>query len=265
MAITSFKRYELKFIITKEQFEKLIPILKIYMESDKYCKDDNFYGIYNIYYDTPDNYFIRHSLSKPNHKEKLRLRSYNANISQKDKVFLEIKKKTAGIVHKRRAEMTLEEAEKFIALGEKPKLDGYMANQVANELEYFFQNNVLVPSVFIGYNRMAFFGKDDKEFRVTFDKDILARREKLSLEYTPEGERLLDDDKYLMEIKISNAVPKWLATLLSELKIYSSGFSKYGAAYTKYCLEKSNTDYNLYRGNVIIFHNNAYCEYIKGR
>ncbi len=263
MAITSFKRYEIKFIITREQFEKLIPILKIYMESDKYCKDDNFYSIYNIYYDTPDNYFIRHSLSKPGHKEKLRLRSYSANISKEDKVFLEIKKKTAGIVHKRRAEMTLEEAERFAAFGEKPKLDGYMANQVSHELEYFFKNNILTPSVFIGYSRMAFFGKNDKEFRITFDKDILARKENLSLEYPPEGEMLLDEGKYLMEVKISNAVPKWLATLLSDLGIYPSGFSKYGAAYTKYCLEKSNTDYNLYKGNVIIFHNHAYYEHIK--
>ena len=49
MAIKSFKRFEKKFIITKEQYDKLIPILSDYMNLDKYCKLGENYNIYNIY------------------------------------------------------------------------------------------------------------------------------------------------------------------------------------------------------------------------
>ena len=37
MAIKSFKRFEKKFIITKDQYDKLTQILSDYMNLDKYC------------------------------------------------------------------------------------------------------------------------------------------------------------------------------------------------------------------------------------
>ena len=93
MAISTFKRYETKFMLTRIQFEALTTALQEYMIPDAYCTDGKLYTIYNIYYDTPDNQLIRHSLSKPYYKEKLRLRSYKQNAGENDKVYLEIKKK----------------------------------------------------------------------------------------------------------------------------------------------------------------------------
>ena len=93
MAIKSFRRFEKKFIITKEQYDELTQILSNYMNLDKYCREGKNYNIYNIYYDTLNNDVIRHSISKPYYKEKLRLRSYNTPTSLDDNVFLELKKK----------------------------------------------------------------------------------------------------------------------------------------------------------------------------
>ena len=76
MAIKSFKRYEKKFLINREQYDNLIPILLKYMDYDEYCKDGRNYSIYNLYYDTENDDVIRHSIYKPYYKEKLRLRSY---------------------------------------------------------------------------------------------------------------------------------------------------------------------------------------------
>ena len=55
MAIRSFKRFEKKFILTAEQYNKLLPILLDYMNLDKHCKVGENYNIYNIYYDTLNN------------------------------------------------------------------------------------------------------------------------------------------------------------------------------------------------------------------
>lgn len=84
------------------------------MNPDKYCKNNNTYSIYNIYYDTKNNDVIRHSISKPYYKEKLRLRSYKVPTNLDKKVFLELKKKIKGIVSKRRLSLTLGEAYDFI-------------------------------------------------------------------------------------------------------------------------------------------------------
>ncbi len=235
MAITTFKRFEMKFILSKEQFEQLQPGLLQYMNPDEYCKNGNNYSLYNIYYDTFDNKIIRASLSKPFHKEKLRLRSYTTPTSMNSKVYLELKKKTAGIVHKRRASMTLQEAYEFIEWGKRPAAISYMSRQIINELDYFLSRNEVFPAAYISYKRMAFFGKSDKEFRITFDSSITTRRNDLYLEKGSFGEQLLENGQYLMEVKISRSVPLWLAELLSDLKIYKTSFSKYGTEFKNYC------------------------------
>ncbi|MBP5582054.1 MAG: VTC domain-containing protein, partial [Ruminococcus sp.] len=82
MAINTFARKEIKFLLDMEQYNALAEEIHKYMEPDKYCVGGKEYGIYNIYYDTPDDFLIRESLSKPYYKEKLRLRSYYSPASE---------------------------------------------------------------------------------------------------------------------------------------------------------------------------------------
>lgn len=247
MAIKSFQRYEKKFILNETQYKKLLPILYEYMNEDKFCKNGENYNIYSIYYDTLDNQVIRHSINKPYYKEKLRLRSYKAPIEENDKVFLELKKKINGIVNKRRATLTLKEAYKFLEDRIRPKSLDFLNNQVLDEIEYYLNNNEVSPRVYISYSRKAFFGKNDKDFRITFDSNILSRRDNLSLQLGLYGENILPRDSYLMEVKILGAIPIWLSKTMSELKIYNTNFSKYGSEYVKYCL---NNNYNSRRKNI---------------
>jgi hypothetical protein len=67
---------------------------------------------------------------------------------------------------------------------------------------------------------------------VTFDENILARCEELSLSSEPWGEKLIDDGMVLMEIKTSGGIPLWMTNVLTQQKIYKNSFSKYGEAYT---------------------------------
>lgn len=234
MAITTFKRYEKKYLLDKEKYELLTERLLEYMNYDEHCLNGKDYTIYNIYYDTKDNKIIEHSLSKPYYKEKLRLRSYKPIKSKDDKVFLEIKKKINGIVSKRRVVLTLEQVNKLLEFGERPKLDDYMSNQVLDEIEYFLSRNKINPAVAIHYKRTAFFGKEDKDFRVTFDNHIMTRRYNLNLTAEDYGYDLLKEGERLMEVKILGAMPMWLSEILSDLSIFPIGFSKYGNEYRKY-------------------------------
>ena len=235
MAIKSFKRFEKKFILTAEQYNKLLPILLDYMNLDKHCKVGENYNIYNIYYDTLNNDVIRHSISKPYYKEKLRLRSYNIPNSLDDKVFLELKKKINGIVNKRRVVMTLGEVYEFLENRKKPIFDDYQNNQVLREIEYYLSKNKVHPNVYIGYSRKALFCKEDKDFRVTFDNEITARRNDLYLTSGCFGYDILGENKYLMEVKFLGSIPLWFTKILSDLKIYNTHYSKYGTEYMMYC------------------------------
>ena len=240
MAIKSFKRYEKKYILSQKQYEALIPKLLEYMNPDKYCKSGNTYNIYNIYYDTKNSDVIRHSISKPFYKEKLRLRSYKIPSNSEDIVFLELKKKINGIVNKRRVSLTLKEAYDFLNLGIRPLSNDYINNQVLNEIQYYLDNNKVYLAVNIGYTRKAYFGKDDNNFRLTFDSNIISRRNDLNLESGIFGEDILGENKYLMEVKILGAIPVWFTKILSELEIYNTHFSKYGNEFMSHCLNKQN-------------------------
>lgn len=233
MAIEVFNRYENKYMITDEQYHHLMKRLCVYMREDGYSEKNAFYCICNVYYDTEDSYLIRHSIDKPIFKEKLRLRSYGQK-SLDSKVFLEIKKKYNGIVNKRRTILTIQEANEFLTTKEKPDYKPYMNKQVIDEIEYFIHRYQVKPMLYLSYDRRAMFGIEDTDIRITFDTNIRHRRHDVGLEYGNYGDLLLDDGRWLMEIKLNRAAPLWLAKLLSEYKVYPTSFSKYGTEYRKH-------------------------------
>lgn len=235
MAIEVFNRYEKKYRISDACYRELRKRLLEYMEPDAHSRDGEFYTICNIYYDTVHNDLIRQSLEKPVYKEKLRLRSYGV-VSPEDKVFLEIKKKYKGLVNKRRTKLKLAEAYAFVESGTLPQYQPYMNLQVLNELQYLLKrmDMELKPALFLSYDRVAMFGKDNKDFRVTFDRNITTRRYDLGLHYGIYGDKLLAEDEWIMEVKIENAMPLWMTKLLSEFRIYPASFSKYGTEYARY-------------------------------
>lgn len=230
MAIEVFNRYEHKYMLDEQTYKAVMKILDSRMVLDSHNEDHEPYTISNIYYDTKDDYLIRNSLSKPSYKEKLRLRSYGM-ANENSIVFLEIKKKFDGIVNKRRTKLSLFEAYDFLATGVKPKYESYMNRQVLNELEYFLKIYDLCPKLYLAYDRIAYFEKDNDDLRISFDMNIRSRRYDLRLESGDFGERLLDDGLYMMEIKTSMAKPLWLTDLLTELGIKRNSFSKYGTEY----------------------------------
>ena len=230
-----FERKETKYLITYDQWNKLLIELRPYMELDQYGK----HLITNIYYDTPSWYLIRHSISKPLYKEKVRLRSYGVP-TKKDSVYLEIKKKFDGIVYKRRTKMQLKNAERFLA--RQNELESVNDNQKVREFESvlaFYPD--LEPAMYLSYKRLAYFGKLDNSIRITFDQEILYRTEDLSLSSGSYGEPILPENHLLMEIKICGAMPVWLARILSGQQIYPTKFSKYANGYQDYLKKQGET------------------------
>lgn len=232
MSDSVFNRYEIKFMVNQKAYEKIIKVLEQYMVPDEYSKDGGLYSICNIYYDTENDRLIRKSIEKPVYKEKIRLRSYGKP-DEDSFAFIEIKKKFKGNVNKRRITLPLREAVAYLDYGTMPEsIDNNL--QIFKEIEFMLQRYKPVPKVYISYDRRAYFGVDDRDLRVTFDTNIQTRRTDLNLTSGAYGKQLLAPGYWLMEVKISHAMPLWLSELLSENKIYKTSFSKYGMEYTSF-------------------------------
>lgn len=218
-----FKRYELKYMITTGCKDMIIDEMSPYMKGDSFGKST----VRNLYYDTDTFILARRSAEKPVYKEKLRLRSYS-RVSEKDNVFVELKRKYDDTVYKRRLHLPYNEA--VMWMNEKKRCGEQ--TQISSEVDYFlsFYDN-LRPVTFLSYDREAFYSRKDDGFRVTFDENILARTEDLSLSSEIYGKILTPQDTVLMEIKCAGAIPMWMVRILSRERIYKTSFSKYGTAY----------------------------------
>ena len=228
-----FKRKEIKYLLSREERNALLPILEAHMEPDAFAHS----SISNLYYDTPDFRMVRRSLEKPMYKEKLRLRSYGTP-KDTSTVFPEIKKKAMGIVYKRRISLPYQEAVSFLSGQQIPSTDMYdgTTRQIFHELDWMLASyENLSPRVFLSYERDSYKGVSDPSLRLTLDQDILFRTDRLDLREGAFGEAILLPDQTLMEVKISNAAPLWLAQALSEIGIFPMSFSKYGRAYERIC------------------------------
>ena len=220
---TVFKRYELKYLLTPEQKEKVLAAMQPYMKLDKYGRTT----MRNLYYDTDTYLLIRRSIEKPAYKEKLRIRSYS-QADDNNTVFVELKKKYQQVVYKRRISLPYTDAAAWLSREKHPDKH----TQIANEIDYFMEMyGTLHPTVFLSYEREAYYANDGSDFRVTFDDNILCRQDDLSLASDVYGTPILPEGKVLMEIKCSGGIPLWMTHVLSEEKIYKTSFSKYGTAY----------------------------------
>lgn len=237
MAIKTFKRYEYKYLIDESQYRAMLAALEKTATPDKYCVGGKTYGLYNLYCDTDCFDVIRHSVSKPNFKQKLRIRSYVPHPADTDTVFVELKKKFDGCVNKRRAVMTFLQAKTLIKTGKGHRTGDFLTDQVIYELERYLAQYRVYPRVSVSYQRSAFFLNEDKNIRITFDTQVKAAL------LGSEPEKLVPDGVYLMEIKINEKLPLWLIGVLSANKIYRRGFSKYGTYFNNYIAGK---DLKLY-------------------
>lgn len=218
-----FARHEIKFLVPGERFPELMRKLDGMLVPDLYPESH----ILSIYYDTKNDDLISRSLAGGPYKEKLRLRSYGVP-DRNTMVFPELKKKYRGVVYKRRAAMPLREAEIFLERGILAGRDG----QIVREIAYFRDFYRPQPKLFIGYDRKSFAGSGQSDLRVTFDRNIRWRSDRLSLAAGDDGTPLDLGDRLIMEVKAEDAVPLGLARTLSSLGIYPEGFSKYGTIYT---------------------------------
>ncbi len=235
MATMTFKRKEMKYIMSEAQWESFMESISPHIDPTDFPVSE----IRNLYLDTDDYEMIRRSIAKPVFKEKLRIRSYG-DYAGTGRMFYEMKKKFKGIVYKRRFDVTKEMAGEEEVPIRFSDVDPFKdKSQTVREWNYWLaQNDDLKPRFFLSYDRWAYWGKENQEVRLTFDRNLTWREEDLQLSGEVYGHRLLEG-QVLLEIKVPGSMPLWLSKPLSELGIYPVSYSKIGSAYSQSMKQQS--------------------------
>jgi len=230
----SFNRVEKKYLLNKIQYDNI----KSYLDDCLDHQNENltfheFYTISNIYYDTDDNLLIKKSVSKPKFKQKLRLRAYG-KVNQDSVIFIELKKKLNGYVNKRRTRIALDEVDELVEFNKLPSHKDYHNEQILREIQFFTTQYKLKPALYLYYEREVYSTQDENDLRITFDKNITTRRYDLDITKGNNGEYLLGDNYFLLEVKTNSNMPIWLNKLLNESQVFPTRFSKYGTEFFEY-------------------------------
>ena len=226
-----FKRIEKKYLLSETQYQALFQRIGPHLMPDKFGRST----VLSLYLVTPDRRIIRNSVEAVDYKEKLRLRSYGTAAADST-VFLELKKKFGGVVYKRRAAMTLTDAERYLRTGIKP-----FESQIMSEIDWAMRfYGRPKGAMLIACEREAWFDEEHPDLRLTFDRNIRYRENELRLDKGSAGSILLPENTVLLEIKTAGAMPLWLADALDAEGVLPGSFSKYGAAYTRATEEKNH-------------------------
>lgn len=257
MRIKSNSRYELKYLLSWQQRNAMLRDLADYMTPDQHGSDQTTddqepgtYAITSLYYDTVDYRAYWDKLEGVRFRRKVRVRVYgNQQVAApQTPVYLEIKQRQNKTLTKKRVLLCHENA---VSLSRLPELMSALSQskmgdkksdqepwsaealRVLNEVVYLYHTLDLRPACVVRYTRLALNGTQEyPDLRVTFDTELKCRSRDLSLLSTDgaNGIYFLPPTACIMEIKVNNTVPYWLAQLVNKHGCTARRVSKYCVA-----------------------------------
>jgi SPX domain protein involved in polyphosphate accumulation len=221
------KRHELKYFLDVETAEDIRRDLKSRMQVDPHCQQGDSYFVNSLYFDTSDYEFFAHKIEGLSYRHKIRLRTYEENA---DTVFLEMKKKINNCIFKTRASAPFErlrpllQEDRFYPEG---IFNGHPVFSGVDEILYIARQYQVVPAVGVCYRRRAYMGIKDKRLRVTFDENVAAAPRENGLSAPEQPKLLFRPDLVVLEIKVDNYMPLWLAHIIQKYNLHLRSISKY--------------------------------------
>lgn len=236
MIETSFSRREVKFFIDASQRRRLLAFLAERVIPDAHGNEDGCYPVVSLYFDNRSRDMYWDQLIGVGSRQKLRLRTYGSpHGPQVPASFLEIKHKLDGRTIKQRVATTVDEG-LFVAAGHWPEAAVSPRDaHVIRQIHALVAARELRPCCVLRYDRQAFRGMGDApDLRITLDTRIRYRFDDLVPRPADEGftAMLFGRDRYILEVKVDHAVPRWLAEAVGACGCVPQGFSKYAEAVT---------------------------------
>jgi len=266
-----WQRHEAKYLIDEKQAATIRRYARDHLPLDPHaqCQQNNEYPILSTYLDSHSRQLLRQAILRQVSRHKLRVRAYrdfnDSKVTKTSHVFLEVKRKIKGVVHKTRARVTSDLADALMwsqndivnntQIRRMPELgdaliwrqseladtmiwcqsglfeDGNKLDDVTRmNVDEFAQLRRRInarPMVGTFYVREAYEGDSLERVRITMDR-------KLHYGVIPSPESGQQEVWWpanpggvILEIKFSNTYPFWVANMLRRVEILRRGVCKY--------------------------------------
>ncbi|WP_427925264.1 polyphosphate polymerase domain-containing protein [Streptomyces sp. cg40] len=225
----AFNRFELKYLVPVEQAAEIRDELAERMDRDLNSPVGG-YGVWSLYYDTPQLRFYWEKIEGLKFRRKLRLRHYGNldGVTDESPVCVEIKQRVNRVTQKRRITLPYGVARQ---LCDGRQLVEHSPNERAfiHEVLELVVRLDLQPTAITGYQREALVGRDaDTGLRVTFDRRIRGRDRDFHFGITtPENRFTIPPHMSVMEIKVNERTPHWITDLAARRNLSLIRVSKY--------------------------------------
>ncbi|MFE6976098.1 polyphosphate polymerase domain-containing protein [Streptomyces sp. NPDC057682] len=225
----AFNRFELKYLVPVEQATELRDELAERMDRDLHSPVGG-YGVWSLYYDSPQLRFYWEKIEGLKFRRKLRIRHYGEPVGVTDDspVCVEIKQRVNRVTQKRRITLPYGTARR---LCDARELIEHAPNErafVHEVLDLVVRLN-LRPTAITGYQREALVGRAaDTGLRVTFDRRIRGRDRDFHFGGPdPENRFTIPPHLSVMEIKVNERTPTWITDLAARRNLSLIRVSKY--------------------------------------
>ncbi len=240
-----FERLELKYLIDEFTADRIRSSIRPYCRPDTYnggttgdvgngSDQHPGYGVRSLYLDSPGLALFRAKERGDSERVKLRVRTYGDSPGNP---ILEIKRRISDIVRKTRARVRHEEVE-HIARGCVPANSDPQVTNFLNDFALHSLRSGAQPTLWVGYDREAYTSEVDTYARVTFDRQIIARRtDTWDFDASTNNKWCRFDDhrgagllvrNVVLELKCESFVPSWITNLIRIHSLKRQAFSKYG-------------------------------------
>ncbi|OEV13981.1 polyphosphate polymerase domain-containing protein [Streptomyces nanshensis] len=225
----AFNRFELKYLVPVEEAAQIRDELAERMDRDLHSPPGG-YGVWSLYYDTPQLRFYWEKIEGIKFRRKLRIRHYGDvdGVTDESPVCVEIKQRVNRVTQKRRITLPYGTARQLCdgrELVEHSEKEGAFIQEV---LELIVRLN-LQPTAITGYQREALVGRDaDTGLRVTFDRRVRGRDRDFHFGTgTPENRFTVPPHMSVMEVKVNERTPYWITDLAARRNLSLVRVSKY--------------------------------------
>jgi SPX domain protein involved in polyphosphate accumulation len=221
----------MKFVITRDQRDRLMPHLLPRLRADENAGEGAFYPIVSLYYDNLERDCYWEKIRGFGNRRKLRVRVYGSlDGALPPTCFVEVKHKCDGRGVKRRVRVPLDLA---LAAADGNPIDYPLSQQDQRtivEVHDLVHKRGFQRCCVMRYDRQAFADKDpESDLRITFDTGIGYRMD--HLDPIPDDRQftryLLPDGYSVMEVKVTGSVPYWLTRMVGEHGCILQSHSKY--------------------------------------
>jgi SPX domain protein involved in polyphosphate accumulation len=225
----AFNRFELKYLVPVEEAAEIRDELAGRMDRDAHSPVGG-YGVWSLYYDTPQLRFYWEKIDGLKFRRKLRIRHYGApdGVTDESPVCVEVKQRVNRVTQKRRITLPYGTARE---LCDRRQLVAHSAKESAfvEEVLDLVIRLDLRPVAITGYQREALVGRAaDTGLRVTFDRRIRGRDRDFHLGTTGAENRFtVPPHLAVMEVKVNERTPYWITDVAARRNLNLVRVSKY--------------------------------------